>query len=396
MDNFEFHLPTRIIFGNGTFPKFSVETAQLTKKVLLVTGRGSARRLGLLDRAVALLTESGVEAVVFDRIEPNPRAHTIDEGAVIAVKEKCGAVVALGGGSAMDAAKGIALVAASGGSVWDYVRIAGKTARSMGEALPIVAVPTIAATGSEANAGAVITNETTREKGVIFGKALYPVVAVIDPALTVTLPPHLTADSGVDILCHLLESYFTGNAESPIQDRITESIARVVMEETPKAVRDGSDLSARGNLSWASTLALSGVPDAGRMGSFPLHGIERSLSGHYDISHGRGLAILLPALMEYTCARRPERYVQLGERVFGLDLSGIPAEAGARRCIAAMREWLEGLGITLTLSSLGIDENKFEQMADDAVRLYGRGREYLENPKPLYRDDIVAIYRAAM
>ncbi|MDH4100427.1 MAG: iron-containing alcohol dehydrogenase [Nitrospirota bacterium] len=396
MDNFEFHLPTRIIFGNGSFSKFAAETARVAQKVILVTGRGSVRQLGLLDKALQLLERAKVEVVIFDRIEPNPRAHTIDEGAAIAGAEKCGAVVALGGGSAMDAAKGIALVAASGGSVWDYVRKGPGIMRPLSSALPIITVPTIAATGSEANSGAVITNEATKEKGVIFGKPLYPVTAVIDPALTASLPPNLTADGGVDILCHLLESYFTGNNESPIQDRITESIARVVIEETPKAVRNGGDLSARANLSWASTLALSGIPESGRMGSFPLHGIEHSLSGHYDISHGRGLAILLPVLMDYTCAKRPERYTQLGERVFGLDLSGATPEEGARQSIAVMRQWLEGLGIELTLRSLGINEERFEQMANDALRLYGRGKDFLENPRPLYKDDIIAIFRAAL
>lgn len=396
MDNFEFHLPTRIIFGSGVFPKFAAETVRTGKKALLVTGRGAAKRLGLLDKALQLLERAGVETVLFDRIEPNPRVHTIDAGAELAGQEKCNVVVALGGGSAMDAAKGIALVAASGGSVWDYARKGPGIMKPLPAALPIVTIPTIAATGSEVNSGAVITNEETREKAVIFGKPLYPVVAVIDPALTTTLPPGLTADGGVDILCHLLESYFTGNGESPIQDRITESIARVVIEETPKAVREGNNLAARSNLSWASTLALSGIPDAGRPGSFPLHGMEHSLSGHYDISHGRGLAILLPVLMEYTCTSRPERYAQLGERVFGLDLRGITPEEAALRTVQAMKEWLSGLGITPTLTAVGIDESRFEVMADDALRLYGRGKTFLDNPRPLYRQDIIALFRAAL
>jgi len=260
-------------------------------------------------------------------------------------------------------------------------------------ALPIMAIPTLAATGSEADATGVITNWETHEKAVIGGALLFPKVAIIDPELTVTVPEDYTADGGVDIICHVIEGFFTGADNTPIQDRFAIAVIKTVMENLPLALKNPKDVEARANLSWASAVALSGVIGSGRGGSFPIHALEHSLSGHYDISHGRGLALLLPATMEYSYKARPAKYAMLAEELFDIHRDGKSDEQLAREGIKQMKKFLKSIGRLLTFSEVGItDQSRFEPMADDALRIYGVNGEYLNNPKRLYREDILTMF----
>ena len=314
---FDFQLPTEIYFGPGKINNLGKYLKPVGKKALVVTGKSSMRRLGMLDRVTELLKKAGIESVVFEGIEPNPRHTTCDKAAALARDEGCDFVIGLGGGSAMDAAKGIAITAMTGYSIWDYV-YAGpdKPQRRIETALPIVCIPTIAATGSEADSGGIISNWETHEKTGIWGPALFPAVSIVDPELTTTCPPDYTADGGVDIITHVIESYFTSMAEAYLQDRLTEAVIKTVMKYLPRAIKDGSDIEARTHLSWSSTIALSGLVNSGRGGHYPLHALEHVVSAHYDISHGRGLALLLPALMDYTVSARPEKFIEMGENIF--------------------------------------------------------------------------------
>lgn len=397
MLNFEFILPTKIIFGAGEIIKLGIEVKKIGKKPLIVTGRRAMRETGIINKIIEIFKEEKIEPILFDKIEPNPRAETVDDGGRLAREENCDLVIGLGGGSAMDAAKGIAAVAVSKRPVWDHIYSGeSETFIPVRKALPIVCVPTIAATGSEANSGGIITNSDTNEKAGIFGKALFPALSVVDPELTFTCPEDYTVDGGVDIICHVLESYFTGTGTAYLQDRFSESIVRTVIHYLPLAVKNPEDIEARSHLSWSSTLALSGLINLGRGGSFPLHELQHATSGHYDISHGRGLALLLPALMEYTSVARPEKFVEMGINIFGLRFEGESVEHAAEQSIDAMKGFLTTVGRYLHFSDLGIGDEKFERMADDIIKIHGHGKNYLENPRPIDRAGILEIFQNSL
>jgi alcohol dehydrogenase YqhD (iron-dependent ADH family) len=394
---FDFQLPTKIYFGPGKINLIAKYIKPIGKKPLIVAGKSSMRRLGILDKVTELLKKGGIESVVFEGIEPNPRHTTCDKAAALARKEGCDMIIGLGGGSAMDAAKGIAITAKTGYSVWDYVYTSpDKPQKRITEALPIVLIPTVAATGSEADSGGVISNWETKEKTGIWGEALFPKASIVDPELTFSCPPDYTADGGIDIISHVLESYFTGTSESYLQDRFSESVIRTVINYLPRAIENGNDLEARTHLSWCSTVALSGFINSGRGGSYPLHALEHVVSAHYDISHGRGLALLLPALMDFTMPARPEKYAELGENVFGLRNDRKDIQSAARAGIEAMKKWLASIDRLLTFRNLGIDDSKFEAMADDVVRLYMRDKDYLVNARPINRVGVLEIFRKTL
>ncbi|MCD6162715.1 MAG: iron-containing alcohol dehydrogenase [candidate division Zixibacteria bacterium] len=397
MLNFEFILPTKIIFGPGEIIKLGKEVKNIGRKPLLITGKTAMRKTGILDRVLDILDRVNIKPVLFENIEPNPHAKTVDEAARIARDEGCDMVIGLGGGSTMDAAKGIAAAAMSKRPVWDHIYSGdGETYIPIRKALPIVCVPTIAATGSEADSGGVITNTDTNEKTGIFGKPLFPTLSIVDPELTFTCPKDYTIDGGIDIITHVIESYFTGTDTAYLQDRFSESIIRTVIHYLPMAIANPEHLEARSHLSWCSTVALSGMVNQGRGGTFPLHALEHAVSGHYDISHGRGLALLLPALMEYTMPARPRKFIELGRNIFDIQFTSESEEHAALQSIEAMKSFLASVNRHIHFSDLDIDDSKFEKMADDIIKIYGRGKNYLENPRPIDKAGILEIFRNSL
>ncbi|HHI02234.1 MAG TPA: iron-containing alcohol dehydrogenase, partial [candidate division Zixibacteria bacterium] len=309
---------------------------------------------------------------------------------------KCDLIIGLGGGSPMDAAKAIAAGAAENVPIWDLIPH-GQTPKPLTRALPIIEIPTLAATGSEGNCGGVFTNWETHEKAVLFHPILYPKVSIIDPELTLTVPENYTIDGGIDIICHVIEGFFTGVDKTPIQDRFALSIVRVVMDSLPQVIESPKDIDARSQLSWASTLALSGLINLGRGGSYPLHAIEHALSGYYDISHGRGLAILLPRLMEYSYSSRPEKYAMMARELFGINENSKDENQMAKASVDGIIKFLKSVKCYLKLSDVGItDDSRFEQMADDTLKIYSADGKSLNNPKLLFKEDIIEVYRMSL
>ncbi len=373
-----FYIPTRIISGAGSFDQLGREAALLGSKALLVTGKRSMRASGLLDKAQRNLKKSGVETVVFDRVEPNPRSLTVDEGARLTREEQINIVVALGGGSAIDAAKGIVIAAAGGKSIWNYVTSREHVDRNKAPAL--IAVPTVAASGSESNPGAVITNWETHEKCMVSRECSWPAVSIVDPELTLSLPLKPTLQGGVDIFCHLIEPYVTAAHPAPLTDGILETCLKIVVDYLPAVAENLSDMEGRTQLSWASTIACSDFTSlGGGDGAMTLHGIEHPLSGYYDIAHGDGLAALLPAWMQYTYPARKERFEKMGQNVFG-QTDGI----------GAVKEWLARTGMNIGLAQLGIKENTIDEMAECAVRTAPWLKKH---PLPLNASTTAEIYR---
>ncbi len=394
---FDFQLPTKIYFGPGKINNVGKYLKPVGKKALIVTGKSSMRKFGIIDKVTSLLKESNIDSVVFEGIEPNPRNTTCDKAAALAREKSCDMVVGLGGGSSMDAAKGIAVGAKTGFPIWDFVyTIPSKPRRRITEALPIVCIPTIAATGSEADSGGIISNWETHEKTGIWGPALFPTVSIVDPELTISCPTDYTADGGVDIISHVIEGYFTGTTEAFLQDRLSEAIIKTVVKYLPRALKDGKDMEARTHLSWSSSLALSGLVNSGRGGSYPLHAMEHVISAHYDISHGRGLALLLPALMDYTMPARPEKFVELGQNVFDLTFDTDDINHAAKLSIDAVKGWLASVGRYITFTDLGIDDSKFETMADDLARLNMQSQPHLVNPRPIDRAGVLEIFKMTL
>jgi alcohol dehydrogenase YqhD (iron-dependent ADH family) len=394
MHNFEWSLPTNIVYGPGELSRLGEISKDFGRKAFLATYRRNEKRAWILEKALSSLEEAGIKVTIFDRIEPNPRAETVDQGVELFLQSGSDFVVALGGGSVIDAAKYISATAYSGGLAWDYVILAERPAKEYTGAYPIVAVPTVSAAGSEANAGGVITNWETKEKSFSRSPYRIPKVALVDPEVFVTVPKEITADGGVDIFSHLIEHYLSSPADSEIADRITEGLILTTMEYLDRALQDGGDLEARGQLALCALLGWSGIQALGRMGSIPIHFIEHQISGHYDISHGRGMALLLPAYLDHFADARPERWAKLARRIFHVNEDDDLLAAKALG--AAVVKWLESVDMHLTFSDLKIASDKFGQMTDDIIRMYGTldGNE-VPGPRPMKRDDILAIFNAS-
>ena len=372
-----FHLPTRIIFGAGSFNQLGVEAGKLGQKAMLVTGRSSMRRTGFLDRAVQDLENNGIAAVVFDKVVSNPRTATIDEGSELVRKESVDLVIGLGGGSAMDTAKAIVLASSDTKPVWDYV---GTDIKVDGALVPLILVSTMAATGSEANHFASITNWQIREKRPLISPYLFPTVSIVDPELTLPVPKKQTAQGGVDIFSHVVESYITAEKPSMVTDGIMETVMRTVVAYLPAVLNKLDDIEGRAQLSWASTIACSQLLSlGGGYGQRTCHSISNYLSGYYDVTHGDSLAALIPAWMRYTLPVKPERFRSLGQNVFA-------EEDG----IVATEKWLEKIEMRLRLRDLGVEPERFEEMAASCIRTDPRTKAH---PRILDVATIKQIYQ---
>ncbi|MGG4492803.1 iron-containing alcohol dehydrogenase [Brevibacillus reuszeri] len=396
---FEVSFPTLIYFGMGEIQRLGQEAKTLGQKALLVTGGSAAKRTGLLDRVQILLEEAQVEFVLFDKIEPNPRTATVDAGAALAREHRCDFVLAVGGGSVMDASKAIAAAAKSGRPIYDYMRGNPTGSNQMlvpvQDALPLLTVPTVAATGSEANNISVLTHWDTHEKSSINGPALYPKIAILDPSITFTVPARVTAESCADIFSHLFESYLISADKTNVQDGISETLIRLVVEHSLTAIEQPNHEEARSTLLWASTLGISPFAAGGRGAGMPLHGIEHPLSGIFDMAHGRGLAILsLPYFEQVILPDRPERLARMGRSCFGVMEED--TRAAARATIDAVRHWYENMGITEKLSDFGVTREVMPHMAAEAVHIGGRGVGHLPSSRKLNAEDIIAIYEACL
>jgi alcohol dehydrogenase len=394
--NFEFHNPTHLIFGVGTLSQLGEVVSKHGKKALLVTGGGSVKRSGVFDRAVSNLKAAGVSVVECPGVEPNPRITSVARGANIARNEACDVVIALGGGSTMDASKVIAAATLYDGDPWDMIGHGQDNWVIPTRALPIITVPTLAATGSEMNSGAVISNDDLKVKSFVMADCLFPQVALVDPELTLTVPKDQTAFGVCDLITHVTEGYFNGIDGTPIQDRFAEGVIINAIEWGQKAVVDGSDLEARTQVQWASVVALNGWVQAGTDFTPPVHMIEHALSAHHDITHGAGLAIVNPAWMRFAAKARPAKFVQFAERIFGLDAKDVNDLDCALEGINRFEAFLKSIGCPTRLSELSIGDELFSQYAEDAVLVLQDENGNLLGRPPMNKEDIVTVLRSAL
>ena len=393
---FEHHNPTRIIFGAGSLSRLGEVAVAYGKKALVVTGGGSVKRSGTFDRAAESLKQAGIPIAECAGVEPNPRIASVARGAKIAREEGCDIVIALGGGSSMDASKVIAAAALYDGDPWDMIGHGQKNWHIPTVALPIIAVPTLAATGSEMNSGAVISNDATKVKSFVQAPCLFPKVALVDPELTLSVPKDQTAYGVCDIITHVLEAYCNGVDGTPIQDRFAEGVIINAMEWGRKAVANGDDLEARAQVQWASIVALNGWVSVGTNYTPPMHMIEHALSAHHDITHGAGLAIVGPAWMRFAAKHRPHRFAQFAQRVFGLPPEGKDDTDLAMDGIDAYARFLSEIGCPSRLSEVGIGDALLTQYAKDAALVLHDAQGRLLGRPPMSQEDIVEVLRAAL
>ncbi len=393
MTDFNFWSPTYFAFGRGTESR----TGELVrkfggKKALLHYGGRSAVASGLVGRVKASLAESGVDFVELGGVKPNPRSTLVDEGVRLAMSEGVDFMLAVGGGSVIDSAKAIAIGAANGGE-WRrfYVGREVKVRPVIPAALHVGVVLTIAAAGSEASTNSVVNLEPENLKRAAGGDILRPKFAVMNPELTMTLPPFQTACGLADMFAHLCERYFSPTKDVALTDNLCEAVMRTVIEESARVMADPCDYQARANIMWAGTLAHNDICGAGRVQDWASHGIEHELSALYDCAHGAGLAVVMPAWMTYVHATDDARFARFARNVFGVGIGADDGEA-ALAGIAAFRGWLKSLALPLTFAELGAKEDDIPLL----VKTLNLNGNTLGGFRPLAESDVAAIYRLCL
>lgn len=364
MEKFTFFNPTKIEFGADKEQLIGQHlAAHGIKRVLLCYGSDRIKREGLFDVVSKSLSEKGVELVECGGIISNPVISKVRDGIALAKQHQVDAILSVGGGSVLDSAKAIAAGVRYAGDVWGlFVGNAG-----IDSALPLYAVLTLAATGSEMNCGAVVTNEETKQKFFISSPALFPKVSIVNPALMRGVSRDYLAYSASDVIAHLIEAYFTASVHPNLQSRLVESLINTVIETTEALLDNPADDDARAQFAWAATLALNGLTSSGVSGfSFPNHAIEHSLSALFNVPHGAGLSVVMPAWMNWYRIRNPAQFERFSRNVFGLDT----AEQG----IAALTKWFDKIGTPTRLSQLGIKESDLSAIVANVqgnVRYFG-------------------------
>lgn len=382
MNNFNFCVPTDIRFGRDQIECLPEELKKYGKRVLLVYGGGSIKRTGLYEKIQSLLKE--FEIYELSGIEPNPKLSSVRKGVALCKEHKIDVVLAVGGGSCIDASKHIACGAFYEGDPWDLVLDRSKVTG----ALPIAVVLTICATGSEMNSGAVISNEETNEKLEINTPLLYPALSICDPTYLYTLPAKQTAAGTVDIMSHVFEQYFQPNDGAYLTDRLAEAVLKTCVHYGPIALKEPENYEARSNLMWSSTVGLNHLLTVGKGGAWSVHPMEHELSAFYDITHGVGLAILTPAWMRYVLSDETvARFAMYARNVW--DIEETDPYRAAQLAVDKTEEFFISLGMPSTLREVGIDHSRFAEMAEEAVRTSGiASRSYVH----LAKEDIVKIF----
>jgi alcohol dehydrogenase YqhD (iron-dependent ADH family) len=390
MDNFVFYSPTRFVFGRSTETQVGEFVKSYGgKKVLIHYGGGSVVRSGLLERVIKSLDDAAIAHVELGGVKPNPRSDLVDEGIDFARKEGVDFILAVGGGSVIDSAKAIALGVVYDGDFADYYfGKETKNPKAVPASLPIGTVLTIAAAGSEGSPNSVITLEGDLKRACT-GEVLRPKFSILNPELTLSLPLYQVACGLTDMFAHVVERYFTPTRDVTITDEMCEAIMRTIVSEGEKAISEPNNYEARANIMWAGTVAHNNVCGVERVQDWSSHAIEHELSALYDCAHGAGLAVVMPAWMEYVMNTDIARFARFAERVFGVkDADEVTtAKAG----IKAYRTWLRKIGMPLSFAELGA---KAEDIPFLVKKLNLAGNK-LGSFRPLDDADVSEIYKLA-
>ena len=404
MKDFTYYSPTKFVFGQGVIDKLGPQMADMGfGKVLLVFGQGSVERSGLLDKVRASLEQAGIAFVEKGGVRPNPEVNWVREAISLARAEKVEGLVAVGGGSVIDAAKATGFGVPYEGDVWDF--FAKK--QPIEKCLPIAAVLTIPAAGSEASGSCVISNDAENLKLGVSGDVFRPKLAIMDPTVTFTLPAYQTAAGVTDMIAHVCERYFSGVGPVPVTDNIAAGLIRALLEAGPRVLENPEDYEARATIMWTGMLAHNDLAGCGRSlnptaraGGWESHGLEHELSAHHpQITHGAGLAVIMPAWMRYVWREDPSRFLLFASDVFGIELaydgSASQEEAVEQTVLAAidkLQAFFQSLGMPKTLGDFGLSPDDVDALIE-TLRI-SKG-EVFGAFKKLTMDDARAIYLSA-
>lgn len=388
MGNFSFSLPeTNLLFGSGTLAELGLRAKAHGSKALLVTGKGSMRKLGFLQKAQKSLETAGLSVTLFEGIEPNPTAQTVEQGVKLGLEKGCDVVVALGGGSAIDSAKLIAVgIGHNDADCWLYM-LHKKT--TTGKTLPIIAIPSTSGTGSHVTWFTVITKRDTSEKAAYSSKHLFPIESIVDLDIVSKMPPKVTAETGFDALAHVMEAYMSIRA-TPISDVLCLKAMSLISQNLVRAYRKGDDMDARWNMALADTYAGICITSSR---TIMVHGLGNTVSGAYpEIAHGQALACLTPPIMKFNIMRGNKRAIArhcdiaraLGEEVPEVD------KENALKAADAVSRLMRAIGLKEKLSQCGVKAESIGEMADKSL-VFGAGAIACNPVKPT-RADIVKIY----
>ena len=385
MNNFVYNIPTKVYFGENQLSHLGEELKKFGNRVLLKYGGGSIKKTGLYDKVMEEMKKSGLEVFELSGIEPNPRIDSVRKGAQMCKEHNIDVLLAVGGGSKIDATKFMAAGACVDNDPCDFFN--AKKA-PINKALPIVTILTLSATGSEMDTAAVISNPETNDKIGRLDPNVLPRISFLDPTNTYSVNKYQTACGSVDIMSHIIEVYFNMEPDLFMLDTFMEGMMKTVVKYAPIAMQEPDNYEARANLMWTSSWAINGFINGGRAKAWSCHPMEHQLSAVYDITHGLGLAILTPRWMEYCLDEsNVSKYVQFAVNVFGVDVNQEPmsiAKEGIRRLYDF---FFKTLGLQSTLTELGIGEEHFAEMAYKAC-----GGKVLKGFKTLTQEDVVKIY----
>ena len=389
MLDFTYNIPTKIHFGKDALDFVGEEVKKYSDKVLITYGGGSIKKNGVYDKVIKELKNSGVEIFELSGIEPNPRIDSVREGVKIIKENNIGAILAVGGGSTIDASKFMAAGACADFDPWEFI----SKGKPMSSAIPLLSVLTMAATGSEMDNGGVITNPETKEKLSSGHPDTRPKVSFLNPEITYSVSEFQTACGSSDILSHIFESYFNVDDSMFMLDRIMESLMKTVIKYGPIAMKDPKNYEARANLMWASSWAINDFIANSSKSAWTVHPIEHELSAFYDITHGLGLAILTPRWMEYVLSEKTvHKFYDLGVNVFDIDKNLDQMEV-AKKAIEKTKEFFfDTLGLDSNLKEIGIDEKYFDQMSKKACGKNGKINGFVE----LHPEDVKKIYQMCL
>lgn len=392
MENFVFYSPTEFVFGRDT----QSQTGELVKRyggrrVLVVYGGGSVVRSGLLDTVKASLDAEGITYCELSGIRPNPTDDRVYEGIEIARKEGVDFILAVGGGSVIDTAKGIAIGVPYDGDFWDFYSKKGVPTTS----LPVGVVLTIPAAGSEGSGNSVITKLDGMHKiSVRYPMMLRPRFAVMNPELTYTLPWFQTACGIVDMICHIQERYFSNTTGVDLTDGIAETIMRNVMQNALRLKENPNDYDARANVMWAGTLAHNGLCGNGKVEDWSSHRLEHEISALYDVAHGAGLAVMVPAWMTFVAKKNPHKVREFAVKVMGIEAEGKSDEMVIAEGIEALKAFYHSIDLTTSMRELtGVENPDIEALVKS---LNGNMGDTLGFYVPLSMEDCAEIYRLAL
>lgn len=386
MQNFQFYLPTKVYFGQKVLENVGKEAKILGKRALVVTGKNSARKTGLLQRVEKSMQGAEVETFLFEGVEANPSVETINKGTKLAKEKKCAVIVGLGGGSALDAAKGIAILSTNPGSLLDYF---GRN-KVKKTPLPLVAIPTTAGSGSEVTPYAVFTHRENRSIGkkIVADSSLFPQITLVDPELTLSLPASITADTGIDAFSHALESYLS-NRSCPFSDILTSEAMKLIFNYLPKVMKNPKEIDIRSHLLYASLLAGMAIAQTG---TILVHAMSYRLTTDLGLSHGKACALLLPSVCEFNLKEGHPKLTRLG-RCLGQNMENLTTKEAAGKLITTVKDFIYQLPLLQDWKKKKVKEEIIEDFAQEIMQ---NKEKLAKNPRQATLQDVIEMYKKAL